>query len=253
MFIPSISQVIDYNPLTVTAETAVDDVILSMSSTGSSCVLIIEKPYFASSITIVAPADQTPPSPDLSHNSNSPNTLVESLGRIIGIFTEEDLVQLASIGAPLSGFAIAQIMIKSIKTAQLSEIPDIFALFALLEEHKISHLPIVDNSQELIGLVSSRSLILNLPHNKNKGKKSTPLSSIPNEELESKEKLSINQNNTVNQDSEAEDNLSKNQNNQPLPQKTDFNSSLELPGNLIKINQLEEIHESQVIQGSLSF
>ncbi len=174
MFIPSISQVIDYNPLTVTAETTVDDVILSMSSTGSSCVLIIEKPYFASSITIVAAADQTPPSPDLSHNSNSPNTLVESLGRIIGIFTEEDLVQLASIGAPLSGFAIAQIMIKSIKTAQLSEIPDIFALFALLEEHKISHLPIVDNSQELIGLVSSRSLILNLPHNKNKGKNQHP-------------------------------------------------------------------------------
>ena len=252
MFIPSISQVIDYNPLTVTAETAVDDVILSMSSTGSSCVLIIEKPFFASSITIVAPADQTPPSPDLSHNFDYPNTLVESLGRIIGIFTEEDLVQLASIGAPLSGFAIAQIMIKSIKTAQLSEIPDIFALFALLEEHKISHLPIVDNSQELIGLVSSRSLILNLPHNKNKGKKSTPLSSIPNEELESQKKLSINQNNTVNKDSEAEDNLSKNQNNQPLPQKIDFNSSLELPGNLIKINQLKEIHESQVIQGSLS-
>ena len=55
-----------------------------------------------------------------------------------------------------------------------------------------------------------------------------------------------------NKDSEAEDNLSKNQNNQPLPQKIDFNSSLELPGNLIKINQLEEIHESQVIQGSLS-
>merc|ERR1712110_309770 len=108
---------------------------------------------------------------DRSQNSGSPDTKVRSLGPIMGIFTEQDLVQLASIGAPLNGFPIAKIMIRSIITAHLSEIPDIFALFALLGKHKINHLPIVDNSEELIGLVTGRSFLLNLPEIKYQNQK----------------------------------------------------------------------------------
>ncbi|NET14876.1 MAG: hypothetical protein F6K08_19600, partial [Okeania sp. SIO1H6] len=42
MFIPSISQAINYSPFTATPETPVEDVITSMSLTGASCVLIVE-------------------------------------------------------------------------------------------------------------------------------------------------------------------------------------------------------------------
>ncbi len=243
MFIPSISQVIDYHPLTATPETPVEDVIVSMSSTGSSCVLIIEKQSSPSAITTAEPGDRSPESPDRSYNFNTQDTKVQSLGPIIGIFTERDLVQLASIGAPLSGFPIAQIMIRSIITAQLSEIPDIFALFTLLEKHKINHLPIVDDSEELIGLVTGRSFIFNQSEINNRSQKL--IASSP-------KRLSINQNVTVNKDLEAQDNVPKNQNNQQLPPKITFDSSLKLPAKLIQINQLEEIHESQVIQASLS-
>ncbi|MCL2931271.1 MAG: response regulator [Trichodesmium sp. MAG_R03] len=253
MFIPSISQVIDYHPLTATAETAVEDVILSMSSTGSSCVLIIEKPSDANSITIVPPGHPSPSSPDRSQNSNSADTKVQSLGPILGIFTEQDLVQLASIGDSLNGFPIANIMIRSIITAHLSDIPDIFALFALLEEHNINHLPIVDNSKELIGLVTGRSFILNLPEIKYQDKKITPPLPSLGSEIKRTKQLSINQNDTVNKSLELKDNLPKNKHNPPLPIKITCNSFLQLPDNLIQINQLEQIDESKVIQASLSF
>jgi len=246
MFIPSISQAINYHPLTATPETPVEDVIVSMSSTGSSCALIIEKPSPPTETILVShmteAGDRTPESPDRSNNSNSSDTRLQSLGPIIGIFTERDLVQLASIGAPLSGFPIAQIMIRSIITAQLSEIPDIFALFALLEKHQINHLPIVDDSEELIGLITGRSLIFNQPEINHKSQKSI---------TKSQAKPAINQNSTVNKNLEAPNNIPKNQNNQQLTPKITFDSSLQLPAKLIQINQLEAIHQSQVIQASL--
>ncbi|NEQ37518.1 MAG: response regulator [Okeania sp. SIO3I5] len=235
MFIPSISQAIDYHPLTATPETPVEDVIVSMSSTGSSCALIIEKLSPTGAITRAEPGDRTPESPDSSKNSNSLDTRLQSLGPIIGIFTERDLVQLASIGAPLSGFPIAQIMIRSIITARLSEIPDIFAFFALLEKHQINHLPIVDDSEELIGLITGGSFIFNQRQINSENKKS---------KTKSQKKIS-------NKDLEAKDNVPKNQNNSQLPPKITFDSSLKLPTNLIQINQLEKIHKSQVIQASL--
>ena len=115
MFIPSISQAIDYHPLTTLGETPVEDVIVSMSSTGSSCVLIIEKSSSAGAITTVESANNSTEPSDVkqSENFNSSDRKAKSIGPIIGIFTERDLVQLASIGAPLSGFPISQIMIRS--------------------------------------------------------------------------------------------------------------------------------------------
>ena len=42
MFIPSLSQVINRNPLTVTPQTPVEEAIELMSSTGASYVLVVE-------------------------------------------------------------------------------------------------------------------------------------------------------------------------------------------------------------------
>ena len=79
---------------------------------------------------------------------------------MLGIFTTRDVVQLNSIGAALSGFAIEQIMIRTVTVARESEIPDFFALANLLEKNKISHLPVVSDTEELVGLISPQSLVL---------------------------------------------------------------------------------------------
>ncbi|MGK7918585.1 MAG: response regulator [Trichodesmium sp.] len=253
MFIPSISQAIDYHPLTATPETSVEDVIISMSRTGASCMLIVEPTSTDSSSKRVEPGDRNIDPQKPKNDSNGKDTRIQSLGPIVGIFTERDVVQLASIGAPLSGFPIAQIMIRSIITAQISEIPDIFTLFGILEKHQIKHLPIVDESEELIGLISTGSLIFNQSE-----KNHNSLGSIGNSQAQ----VSINHNGTgrlqkqtttaINQDLKSQNNQAKNQNNLSLPTQITFDSSLTLPAKLIQINQLERISESQIIHASSS-
>ena len=261
MFIPSISQVIDYNPFTTKPETPIEDVIVLMSSTGASCVIVIEPEPTSTSISILEPDNYNIESQHLSYTSYSQDTKLQSLGRVVGIFTERDLVQLASIGAPLSGFPIAQIMVRSIITAELSEIPDVFALLALLEKHQINHLPIVDHSEQLIGLITCRSLLSHYPQLNHKYLKSPAKSQIiphfnQNGTKATSQKLTQNSLNKINKNLEAHNNAkiinssqTKPNNNLPLPGKITFDSLLALPVNLIQISQLEQIPESQIVHG----
>ena len=116
MFIPSVRQAINRHPLTTTPDTPVEEVILLMSRTSSSCVLMIE------------PADTPQEKPT-----------------IVGIFTEQDIIQLNSIGDALKGFPISRIMIRSFQTVRESDLNDIFTLMGILEKYQIQHSPIVDD------------------------------------------------------------------------------------------------------------
>ncbi len=130
MQVPAISQAIHRHPLTVSPETPIEVVVQLMASQGASAVLVVDPPKL---------------SPQIS--------------RIIGIFTEQDLIQLNAIGDFLRGFAISQIMIRSVIVAKLSDIPNIFSLFSLLEQYQINHLPIVDEAEELIGMITPHLLL----------------------------------------------------------------------------------------------
>ncbi|MGL5059009.1 MAG: response regulator [Microcoleus sp.] len=173
MFIPSLSQVINRNPLTVAPQTPIEEAIELMSRRGSSYVLVIEesgnfplgtpengtsvKAWEQSGFYYGVPHPVHPESNGHSLNGHRISDLPR--GTVLGIFTERDIVQLNSIGAALSGFAIEQIMIRSVTVVRESQIPDIFALGVLLEKHQIGHFPIVSDVGELIGIISSQSLL----------------------------------------------------------------------------------------------
>ncbi|MBE9119659.1 response regulator [Tychonema sp. LEGE 07199] len=173
MFIPSLSQVINRNPLTVTPQTPVEKAIELMSSTGASYVLVVE-PREHSQLENLSNGN----SPRLREQSGFYNGLpraVKAFGNglhqggakapygsgqtVLGIFTARDVVQLNSIGAALRGFAIEQIMIRTVTVARESEITDFFSLVNLLEKYQIGHLPVVSDAEELVGLISSQSLV----------------------------------------------------------------------------------------------
>lgn len=173
MFIPSLSQVINRNPLTVTPETPVEKAIELMSSTGASYVLVVEP---RGNSQLRNPTNGTSPySREHSGFSNGvPRAVPPSANglrlngskaaypdgqTVLGIFTARDVVQLNSIGAALRGFAIEQIMIRTVTVARESEIPDFFALANLLEKNHIGHLPVVSDAEELVGLISTQSLV----------------------------------------------------------------------------------------------
>ncbi len=143
-----------------------------MSSTGASYVLVVE-PRGNSQLGNLTNGN-SPQSPVQSGFYNGLKRLLPSANRfslngssppsgggqtVLGIFTARDVVQLNSIGAALRGFAIEQIMIRTVTVARESEIPDFFALANLLEKNQIGHLPIVSDADELVGLISSQSLV----------------------------------------------------------------------------------------------
>ena len=177
MFIPSLSQVINRNPLTVTPGTPVEKAIELMSSTGASYVLVVEprghsqlgypmngnSPKSREQLGFYNGVPHAVP-PDANGISLNGSKASDPGGQtVLGIFTARDVVQLNSIGAALRGFAIEQIMIRTVTVARESEIPDFFALANLLEKHLIGHLPVVNDAEELVGIISSQSLVELLP------------------------------------------------------------------------------------------
>lgn len=174
MFIPSLSQVINRNPLTVTPQTPIEEAIELMGRTGASYVLVLEpqgnsllgnRTNGASPLggkkSALYHSVPRPVQGELDGRSVNGSKAASSDrgGSVLGIFTERDILQLNSIGASLRGFAIEQIMIRSVVVARESQIPDLFALSTLLEQNQISHLPIVNDAEELVGLISSQSLL----------------------------------------------------------------------------------------------
>ncbi|MGL5510496.1 MAG: CBS domain-containing protein, partial [Microcoleaceae cyanobacterium] len=166
MYIPPICQAINYAPFTVTADVPIEDVIIAMSGRQEKCVLVIEPMdsqgndhdlLSANSGFTIPPLPVDPASADPNYLANH-----RLLGPVIGILTGRDLIQLMAIAAPLKGFSIAQIMIRSVVMVTLSEIPDIFAVLAIYQKHQIQHLPVIDEQGNLIGLLSPENFLPSL-------------------------------------------------------------------------------------------
>ncbi|CBN55882.1 MULTISPECIES: response regulator [Kamptonema] len=155
MFIPSVSVAINRNPLTATPQTSVEDAIVQMSSAGASYVLVVEQHLG----TGVSTGEHSKKAEANGRGAASFLAPTVAPATILGILTERDIIQLNSIGASLRGFPLSQIMIRSVISARESQVPDIFTLFALLRKHQIGHLPIVSDSEELVGMITPQSFL----------------------------------------------------------------------------------------------
>ncbi len=84
--------------------------------------------------------------------------LVVKEQQLVGIFTERDVVKVTAANVDLDGVAIAALMTSNIVTLKESEAGDILAVLSLLHQHRIRHIPIVDNQQQLVGIISHQSM-----------------------------------------------------------------------------------------------
>jgi signal transduction histidine kinase len=78
--------------------------------------------------------------------------------RLVGVFTERDIVRLAAAGLPLSRVNISEIMTRPAITLQPSPSHDIFTALGLLRQHRIRHLPIVNKQGQPMGIVTHESI-----------------------------------------------------------------------------------------------
>lgn len=78
--------------------------------------------------------------------------------QIVGIFTERDIVRLTASGTALGQLTVADVMTSPVKTLQQSAFQDIFAVLFLFRRYRIRHLPIVDEDNRPVGIVTPDSI-----------------------------------------------------------------------------------------------
>lgn len=138
----SLEQVIDRQPLTVTVNTPLTEVIGLMQEWGNSC-----------SVT-----EETDSAADNNVGSNNSCVLVLESDRLQGIFTERDLVKLVARGTDTRSVTVGEMMTRDVVTLTMAGQEDVFTALSLLREYKIRHLPVVGDRQNLIGLITAKNL-----------------------------------------------------------------------------------------------
>src|SRR6478672_1118573 len=166
LYTPNLEQTIDRQPLVVTPDALVVDVITLMSQVRSKCSLKsspnLETTGFnreGTDVVTLTPLDTvTETSNSLVRESQSSCVLVMERSQLIGIFTEKDVVRLVAASTKLTKIKIAQVMTQPVITLAKSEFQDIFTAITLLRQHRIRYLPILDQGGFLIGIVTPETI-----------------------------------------------------------------------------------------------
>ncbi|TAF07281.1 MAG: CBS domain-containing protein [Nostocales cyanobacterium] len=131
------------NPLTVTPDTKVTEAIAQMSGVRAVCSVYQTTDNQLERLLIEA---------------RSSCVLVVENNQPVGIFTERDVVRLSAEKRNLENLAIGDVMTHSIVTLHESEFTDLFFAINVLQHHRIRHLPVVDEQNQLVGLLTHESL-----------------------------------------------------------------------------------------------
>jgi PAS domain S-box-containing protein len=117
------SQVIDRQTPIVSPNTLVTEAITCMSQERASCVLVVQQQ------------------------------------RLLGIFTERDVVRITASLIPLKDVVLAQVMSTNPITLCVEEATDIFCALSLLRQQPTGHLPTVDKSGQVVGVITWRTIL----------------------------------------------------------------------------------------------
>ncbi len=85
--------------------------------------------------------------------------LVVDQENILGIFTPKDVIHLTANCVDLSQVKMAEVMVQPVITLTASDSENAFTALSTLRQHQISHLPILDQQGQLLGLVNETTLL----------------------------------------------------------------------------------------------
>ncbi|MGI0482178.1 PAS domain S-box protein [Geminocystis sp. CENA526] len=141
--IEELQQGIILHPLTVSPQATVREAIAQMSGIRSSC----DTAY-----------DQDRNKKSIETEARSSCVIVVEDEKVIGILTERDIVRLSIDNPSLDHITVGEVMISPVIIFRKSQFTDIFVVINLLSQHNIRHLPILDDDDRLIGLITHESL-----------------------------------------------------------------------------------------------
>jgi PAS domain S-box-containing protein len=130
------------DPLIVSPDTTVMAAIADMSGIRIIC----------SSVRAIGQLDE------LHIQSRSSCISIVEDGKLVGILTARDVVRLSAERLDLANLAIRDVMSANVVTLRAADFTDIFVAINLLQQHHIRHLPVIDDLNCLVGLVTHESL-----------------------------------------------------------------------------------------------
>jgi PAS domain S-box-containing protein len=138
--LPTLEQVIDPVPLIVGPTLAVLAVMMQMNQIrDSSCAL-------------GAPGQTT------EDRLIASCALVVEDGKLLGLLTERDIVRLSASGRDLVQLSVAEAMTRSVISLSLKHEQTVLTALNLLQSHQIRHLPVLDQQDNLVGLITPYSI-----------------------------------------------------------------------------------------------
>ena len=137
---PDLEAAIDRSPLIITPETYLTDAIALMSQIrGSGCLL---------------PSEDKSLELFLHSKASSSCALVMDGANLLGILTERDIVKLTAAEIKFDSVKVSQVMTKPVVSLAQTNFQNVFAALFLFRRYQIRHLPIVDDNNHLVGVVS---------------------------------------------------------------------------------------------------
>lgn len=141
---PDLESAIDRDPLIVTPNTSlVETIALMGKAKGTSCS--------------VKTSEMDPKFVAVNQN-RSGGALVMENGKLQGILTERDIVKLTAQELSFEGVETGAVMTQPVVTLLESNFKDIFAALFLFRRYHIRHLPVVDEKNQLLGVISPETI-----------------------------------------------------------------------------------------------
>ncbi|WP_254568728.1 PAS domain S-box protein [Oscillatoria sp. HE19RPO] len=94
----------------------------------------------------------------LNSTTLSSCAVVQENDKFLGIFVERDVVKLIASGKSLEGITVGELINPSPVSVRQSQLQDIFSVLPLLRQYHISHLPILDEGDRFMGIISTETL-----------------------------------------------------------------------------------------------
>ena len=82
---------------------------------------------------------------------------------LVGILTQGDVLQAISTGINLETTTVDLVMSQPVVSLKYQQCQDIQFIWSFLQQHSISYLPILNETQELVGVINSKTLIQFFP------------------------------------------------------------------------------------------
>ena len=140
---PDVESAIDRSPLIIAPETSLVEAIALMGQVrDSSCEI----------------ADYKDAKFQLGGNRREPCALVVKADELQGILTERDIVKLVSQQLAFNSIQVADVMTKPVVTLAKRHLKDVFAALFLFRRYQIRHLPIVDEADKIVGIISPQTI-----------------------------------------------------------------------------------------------